>query len=104
MLEDFETIFSEVQHLITELEKLLAASAGEVSAQTQEAVANWRKTLRSAQQRLEKLRLHTGRRVADAARTATRTLHDSPWTSVAIAATAGLLLGLVLGRQDDSRR
>jgi ElaB/YqjD/DUF883 family membrane-anchored ribosome-binding protein len=104
MLEGFETVVSEVQHLITELEKLLVASAGEVTAQTQEAVANCLNTLRSAQQRLEKLRLHTGRRVADVARTATRTLHDSPWTSVAIATTAGLLVGLLLGRQDDSRR
>ena len=104
MREAFETAFSEVQHLITELEKLLSGSAGEVTAQTQEAVAKCRKALRSAQQRLEKLQLRTGRRVADAARTATRSLHDSPWTSVAIAATAGLVVGLLLGRQDDSRR
>ena len=104
MRETFETVFSEVQHLITELEKLLSGSTDEVTAQTQEVVENCRKTLRSAQQRLEKLQLRTGRRVADAARTATRSLHDSPWTSVAIAATAGLVVGLLLGRQDDSRR
>lgn len=103
MPESFETVFSEVQHLISELEKLLAASAGEATAHAEEAAANWHKTLKSAQQRLEKLRQHTRRRVTDAARTATHTLQDSPWTSVAIAATAGLLLGLLLGRQDDSR-
>ena len=100
MLEGIETALGEVRHLIGELEKVLATSAGEASAQTQEAVADWRRTLKRAQERLEALQRRAGRQFADLGRTATRTVQDSPWRSVAIAAAAGLLVGLVLGRHD----
>jgi ElaB/YqjD/DUF883 family membrane-anchored ribosome-binding protein len=99
MVTNVETVVGDLQQVLGELEKLLAASTGEAKAHAEEAVTSWRQALSGASDRLGKLQEATRRQVADAARTASRTLRDNPWKSMAIVATAGVLLGLALGNQ-----
>ena len=99
MATSVETVFGELQQVLGELEKLLAASSGGAKTHAEEAVTSWRHALKGAQGRLETLQEATRRQVADAARTASRALRDNPWKSMAIVAAAGVLLGLALGSQ-----
>jgi ElaB/YqjD/DUF883 family membrane-anchored ribosome-binding protein len=103
MVENMETVFSDLQQVIAEVEKTLAASAGNVTTQAEEAVTGWRKTLKNAQDHVEKLQRKTHQRFSDAARTATSALHTNPWRSVAIAAAVGLVFGLALSSHHESR-
>ena len=104
MATDMERVFSDLQQLIGELEKLLAASTGDARDHAEQAVANWRHALKGAQDRLEKLQEDTRQRVAEAVRTASQTLRDNPWKSVSIVAATGFLLGLALGHHDHAQR
>jgi ElaB/YqjD/DUF883 family membrane-anchored ribosome-binding protein len=103
MTANMETVFSDLQQVIAEVQKVLAASAGDVTTPAEEAVTSWRNTLKSAQDQLETLRRNTRQRIAGVARTATHALHSHPWRSLAVAAAAGLVLGLALGSHDKSR-
>lgn len=96
MRNNREVVFEDLQQLIEDLEKLLAASSGDARTHAEQAVTNWRKALQAAQDRLESLQDQTRKRVADAVRTAQRTLQDNPWKSLAIVAATGFLLGLAL--------
>jgi ElaB/YqjD/DUF883 family membrane-anchored ribosome-binding protein len=103
MTDNMETVFSDLQQVIAEVEKGLAASAGDVTAQSQEAVTGWRNTLKGAQDQLETLQRNTRHRIAGVAHSATHALHTNPWRSVALAAAAGFVLGLVVGSHNGSR-
>lgn len=103
MVTNVETVFGELQQVLGELEKLLASSSGEAKAHAQEALGNWRHALNDARDHLEKLQETTRRQVADAARTASRALRDNPWKSMAVVATAGVLLGLALRNQQPKK-
>jgi ElaB/YqjD/DUF883 family membrane-anchored ribosome-binding protein len=98
-----ETIFRDLQQVVDDLEKLLAASTGEARGHAEQAVKDWRSALKSAQGRVEKLQEHTRRRVADSARTASQALRDNPWKSMGIVAAAGFLLGFALRGHDQSK-
>jgi len=103
MVANMETVFSDLQQVVAEVEKVLATPAGDVATDAKEAVTGWRSRLKSAQNRLETWERNTHQGVADAARTATHALYTHPWRSVAIAATAGFVLGLALGSRAGSR-
>ena len=99
MSTSVDTVLGDLRQVLEDLEKLLAASSGEARTHAEEAVASWRDALKGAHGPLEKLHETTRRQIADAARTASRALRDNPWKSMAIVATAGVLLGLALGNQ-----
>ena len=102
-MTNIKTVLSDLQQVIAEVGKTLAASAGDVTAQTEEAVTSWRNTLKSAQDRLETLQRNTRHRIAGVAHSATHALHTNPWRSVALPAAAGFVLGLPRGSHDKSR-
>jgi len=104
MRTNMETVLSDLQNLIDDLEKLLVASTGEAKEHAEQAVSNWRHALKGSQERLEKLQEDTRERVAEAVRTASQTLRDNPWKSVSIVAATGFLLGLALSRHDHTQR
>jgi ElaB/YqjD/DUF883 family membrane-anchored ribosome-binding protein len=103
MTDNIKTVFSDLQQVIAEVEKALAASAGDATAQSEEAVTSWRNTLKSAQDQLEALQRNTRHKFAGMAHSATHALHTNPWRSVALGAAAGFVLGLVLGSHNGSR-
>jgi len=98
-----ETMLRDLQQVVDDLEKLLAASRGEARAHAEQAVKDWRSALKSAEGRVEKLQEQTRRRVADAARSASEALRDNAWKSMGIVAAAGFLLGLALHGHDQPK-
>lgn len=104
MSGDVEKVFGELQQVLTDLEKLLASSTGDARNHTAQAVTNWRGALKGAQERLATLQESTRQRIAEAARTASHTLRDNPWKSMAIIAASGFLLGLAIRGHDQPPR
>jgi len=96
MISNKDTLHGDLQQVIGELEKLLTAATGDGKSHAEEALANWRHALKDAQGRLDVLQESTRQRIAAAARTATHTLRDNPWKSMAIVGATGFLLGLAL--------
>lgn len=95
-----ERFLSELQTLLGELEELLKESGEEVVADAGEAVASWHARVKGLQTRLNKLQGQAQDRVAAVAKSAQHVLEGNPWRAVAIAAAAGLLLGLALGSRE----
>lgn len=103
MLGDIEAIVSDLQSLMTELERLLTRSTGDVASHAEEALATWRSTLQKAQDRLNQLLGQTHRKIENVGNSAEQAVHGNPWRSVAIAAAAGFLFGLALSTHRESR-
>jgi ElaB/YqjD/DUF883 family membrane-anchored ribosome-binding protein len=88
---------SDLQQLLLELDKLLGHPGAEVAGHAGETLADWRHRAKDVQERLRKLHKQAHARVGTAAKSLEESLQDNPWRTVAIAAAAGLLLGLALG-------
>jgi ElaB/YqjD/DUF883 family membrane-anchored ribosome-binding protein len=78
-------------------EALIKATAGVTSERIQEARERAEETLRSAQDKLFDRKLRG--RVRKLARNADGYVRDHSWTLIGSAATAGLLIGLLLKRR-----
>ena len=94
-----EQLVSDIKSVISEAEEILGATADQAG----EKIANLRVRM---QARLHdaKLRLIEAEEVLiaktkAAARATDDYVHESPWTAVGIAAGAGLLIGLLIGRR-----
>ena len=88
LVEDFLTVIADSEDLLQSL-----ASAG-----TEKALrADLEAKLRDARQRLDHLQKDAVATSRAMARDADKYVRDNPWQSVAVAAGAGVLAGLVLG-------
>lgn len=94
-----EQLVSDIKSVISEAEEMLGATAD----QTGEKIANLRARiqarLRDAKLRLVEAEALLVTRTKAAARATDEYVHESPWTAVGIAASVGLLVGLVIGRR-----
>lgn len=94
-----EQLVSDIKSVISEAEDLLGATAD----QTGEKIAHLRvriqARLRDARLRLTEAEALLVTKTKAAARATDEYVHESPWTAVGIAAGAGLLVGLIIGRR-----
>jgi ElaB/YqjD/DUF883 family membrane-anchored ribosome-binding protein len=100
-LKDFSRakLITDVKAVVEDAEAYLAASVG----QTGEAYAAARMKLERTLDETKTQIADTHRALTEKARTAARLtdgyVHERPWTSIAVGASAGLLLGLFLARR-----
>lgn len=81
---------------MAEAEKMLGDSASQPAA---DALGNLRLRYDAAQERLGEMYQVTKRRVVEGAKCTDAAIRANPYQSIAIAAGAGLLLGVLLGRR-----
>jgi len=84
---------------ITDAEKWLEDSAGEVSEAASEARARFDDTLRTAISDLRKLEDSILAHSREAAESVDTYVHDNPWKAITIGATLGVLLGVLVSRK-----
>ena len=100
-LKDFSRgkLVSDVKAVVDDAEAYLSASVG----QTGEVYAATRMKLERTLDATKARIADTHRALTEKARTAARAtdgyVHESPWTSIAVGAGAGLLLGVLLARR-----
>ena len=94
-----EQLVSDIKSAISEAEEMLGATADQAG----EKIANLRvriqARLKDARARLADAEEVLVAKTKAAARATDDYVHESPWTAVGIAAGAGLLIGLLIGRR-----
>ncbi len=94
-----EQLVSDIKSVISEAEDILGATADQAG----EKIANLRvriqARLHDAKVRLVEAEEVLVAKTKAAARATDQYVHESPWTAVGIAAGAGLLIGLLIGRR-----
>ncbi len=89
-------LLNDLHTLVSEAEKMMSESIGE---HTQEAVATLRARFDAAQERFADLYAGARQRVVAGAKYTDQTIRANPYQAIAIAAGAGLLVGVLVGRR-----
>ena len=92
LIEDLRTV-------VADAEALVAATAHDVSDKARSARERAAASLEHARERLEQLEAGLRERAQAAADEADRFVREHPWQSIGIAAAAGVVLGVLLGRR-----
>jgi ElaB/YqjD/DUF883 family membrane-anchored ribosome-binding protein len=94
-----EKLMSDLKVVVADMEELLKLAAGQVGDKGAELRQRIQRRMEQAKGDLALLQDAAVGRAKDAGRVADTYVHDSPWTAVGIAAGAGLLIGLLIGRR-----
>jgi ElaB/YqjD/DUF883 family membrane-anchored ribosome-binding protein len=91
-------LLDDLRGLVVEAEKMMGES---LSGRTDEAVSALRARFDTAHERFSHLYEGAKRQVATGAKITDETIRENPYQSLAVAAGAGLLVGLLLGRRGE---
>lgn len=98
-IDSQERLVSDIKSVISEAEEMLSDTADQSGDKISQLRARVKARLNDARERLvdaeAALRHHTKK----AARATDDYVHESPWTSVGVAAAVGVLVGLIIGRR-----
>ncbi len=94
-----DKLLQDLQSVVREAEALLKATAGHAGDKVDEVRARAEQAVREARSRIDDVEHQTMRHVREAATEAEGYVRDNPWQALGVAAGAGLLLGLLLGRR-----
>jgi len=92
LIEDFKKVVSDA-------EELLKATASETGGKIGEVRVRAEANLREARRKLQVMEHDLIMQTKAAAKATDQLVHENPWQAVAIAAGAGLLLGILTGRR-----
>jgi len=94
-----DKMVTDVKVLISDAEELLKLTAGEASGKLAEVRARLGERVASAKVRVVEIEHALVAKTKEAAKATDVYVHENPWKSVGIAAGAGLLIGLLIGRR-----
>lgn len=94
-----EKLAADLRTVIADAEELLALTSGQTGEKVAALRVRMGENLRAARHKLEDLEAAMRERARQAARVTDDYVHENPWRSIGIAAGAGLLVGLLIGRR-----
>lgn len=94
-----EQLVSDIKSVISEAEDILGATADQAGEKIANLRVRMQVRLHDAKVRLIEAEEALLAKTKAAARATDDYVHESPWTAVGIAAGAGLLIGLLIGRR-----
>ena len=94
-----DQLMSDLKSVIQDAEAWLRNGSHMTSAELQAAKAKFERTLSSAKADLIRLEETVVEKTKEAAKATDEYVHENPWKSVAIGATAGLLVGVLISRR-----
>lgn len=98
-ISDQQQLVSDMKSAIADAEDMLHATADQVGDKVAGMRARIQERLKGARVRLADAEAALVAKSRAAARATDAYVHESPWVAVGIAAGAGLLVGLILGRR-----
>jgi ElaB/YqjD/DUF883 family membrane-anchored ribosome-binding protein len=97
--QSIDDIVSEFRDLASSLDELLAASGVESGDALAALKAKATDRVKQAKVAITKFERNAVQAAKDVATKSDDYVHDNPWTSIAVGAGAGLILGLLIGRR-----
>jgi ElaB/YqjD/DUF883 family membrane-anchored ribosome-binding protein len=94
-----DQLVADLKTVMEDAEALIKATSAVTGEKIQEVRARAEESLRQAKVRLAEVEQEAMRRARELAEAADEYVHENPWQSVAIAAGAGLVLGMLLARR-----
>jgi ElaB/YqjD/DUF883 family membrane-anchored ribosome-binding protein len=94
-----DNLVSNLKAVIRDAEELLKNTGQQVDDNFQSAKARFESTLSTARSGLDSAQESVIARTREAAKTTDHYVQDNPWRAVGIAAVAGVVIGLLLGRE-----
>lgn len=94
-----EQLVSDLKSVMSNAEALLKATSAQTGERIQEVRARAEESLRQARTRVDEIEQHALRTAREMAGAADEYVRGNPWQSIGVAASVGLLLGLLLGRR-----
>jgi ElaB/YqjD/DUF883 family membrane-anchored ribosome-binding protein len=98
-LESQEQLVSDIKSVISDAEEMLSATADQAGEKVSKLRARIQDRLHDAKLRLVDAEEALLAKTKAAARATDDYVHESPWTAIGVAAAAGVLLGLAIGRR-----
>lgn len=99
IIDSQERLVSAIRSEISDVEDVLSATTGEVGEKITRLRERLQKRLSSAKLRLAEAEERLVAKTKAAARATDNYVHESPWTSIGIAAGVGVVAGLLFGRR-----
>jgi ElaB/YqjD/DUF883 family membrane-anchored ribosome-binding protein len=94
-----DRVAASLRHMVDEADQLLKAAADAGDEKFDQARIRLEHQLRSLRMQLDELEDKAVYRARQAARRADETVHSHPYGAMGVAAAAGLLIGVLLGRR-----
>jgi len=94
-----EKLMEDLRMVVADAEELLKATANQAGDQIASVRSKASDSLRAAKARLAEAQTSAVERIKVAAQTPDHYVHEKPWQSIGIAATVGILIGVLIGRQ-----
>ena len=94
-----EKLMEDLRMVVADAEELLKATANQAGDQIMTVRSKASDSLRAAKARLAEAQALAVERIKVAAQTPDHYVHEKPWQSIGIAATVGILIGVLIGRQ-----
>jgi ElaB/YqjD/DUF883 family membrane-anchored ribosome-binding protein len=94
-----EKLMEDLRMVVADAEELLKATANQAGGQIETVRSKASDSLRTAKARLAEAQASAVERIKVAAQTPDHYVHEKPWQSIGIAATVGILIGVLIGRQ-----
>ena len=98
-VESQEKLVSDIKSVISDAEEMLSATADQAGEKVATLRARVQARLHDAKVRLGEAEAVLVAKTKAAARATDAYVHESPWVSIGVAASVGLLLGLALTRR-----
>lgn len=94
-----DTLIDDMKAVIHHAEELLKATAGQTGDKIEDVRSRTTENLKAARRRLSEIQGGVVVRTKAAAKATDEIVHDRPWQSVAIAAAASFLIGMLIARR-----
>lgn len=98
-----EKLRDDLREVMTDAEALLRSTASQVGEKASEASvaarAKLQDSLRAAKERLIAAETALAERTREAARATDQYVHENPWKSIGVAASVGVIIGMLIARR-----
>lgn len=94
-----DKLLQDLSAVIQDAEALLQATAGQTGEKVAEVRGRAEETVRKARERMSEAGAEVQEKAKAAAKSADAYVHENPWTSIAIAACVGFLVGTLSSRR-----
>ena len=93
-----QQLFDDVKVVVADAEELLRATAGQGGDKLAQVRAKTEESIRVVKERIASAQAELVARTREPAKATDVYVHENPWEAVGVAAAAGLVVGLLIGR------